>query len=536
MAFEFNWRGFAYCLVIIAFCIVAMWVFIPRAHAEESYAVVETIAETATSPTTVSYPNTSIYIEQGQVVYVGDYLDISGVVPPYPSLAYWNGYDMYDAPPTYNITLPERKSGYYKFYLDPEIFASRTGKWYKYDYKFERQGNNLAFIVRPQWFRNTTMTLANGTVVNISDIRSNTTEMVKPVPPLLPAKHEADYLISRAETFNISTSKLSALWLFNGDDNSILYSINNTEKQLTFNTTEIASLEPGDYKIIIQEIGDKATGLDVIFSGNTIRWFDRGLFTIHSVDTTNMVPDEVIKQMEAIFPRTLDNYTVKTVSVQEPAITIVRMDQVSVGSAKEFWHDSSLRGNVSLMDVRGYTNVLPGVPVSVTLDENRNDPREIAKKYTYTSNATGTYLGDWRMYRVYVPLYWDNLAPGMHTLTARTSLGGMVAHDFPVTEMPADSYIPPQTVRYVEDRNPWVPTPTPEIVKVVEQQVVTQQIPVPMPPSPEEVSVAAAKLTKEQNDKTATIIVMGTAALIMFAIAAWFVWSLYRARLKEVQK
>jgi len=88
-------------------------------------------------------------IQQGQTVYVNDTVDISGVVPPYPQLAYWDGVDMYSTPPTYTITLPVSHGGYYNFYVDPAIFATRLGRWYKYDSTigYEPKGNNLAFVV-----------------------------------------------------------------------------------------------------------------------------------------------------------------------------------------------------------------------------------------------------------------------------------------------------------------------------------------------------------------------------------------------------
>jgi len=88
-------------------------------------------------------------IQQGQTVYVSDTIDISGVVPPYPQLAYWDGTNMYDSTPTYIITLPANQTIWYNFYLDPAIFATRLGAWYKYDSTigYEPNGNSLAFVV-----------------------------------------------------------------------------------------------------------------------------------------------------------------------------------------------------------------------------------------------------------------------------------------------------------------------------------------------------------------------------------------------------
>lgn len=92
------------------------------------------------------------HIQQGQKVQVNDTIDISGVEPPYDQLAYWDGYDMYDSAPTYIINLPNNRHGWYNFYVDPGIFATRLGSWYKYDATvgYESRGNNLAFVVTKQ--------------------------------------------------------------------------------------------------------------------------------------------------------------------------------------------------------------------------------------------------------------------------------------------------------------------------------------------------------------------------------------------------
>src|SRR5271157_2530384 len=114
-------------------------------------------------------------IEQGDVVYVNDTIDISGIVPPYPYLAYWDGYDLYDTNASYLIDLPDTHSAYYNFSIDPAIFAQRLGNWYKYDGTFELSANNIAFIVEPEILKNSTMRYQNGTLVNLSvSIPSNT--------------------------------------------------------------------------------------------------------------------------------------------------------------------------------------------------------------------------------------------------------------------------------------------------------------------------------------------------------------------------
>jgi hypothetical protein len=90
---------------------------------------------------------------------VNDTIDISGVLPPYSQLAYWNGVNAYDSPPSYILTVSNIHNGLDNFYVDSSIFATRLGAWYKYDSDigYEPKGDNLAFVV----LKNTTPVTLN---------------------------------------------------------------------------------------------------------------------------------------------------------------------------------------------------------------------------------------------------------------------------------------------------------------------------------------------------------------------------------------
>ena len=192
------------------------------------YVPTPTIVPTSTptpAPTISSVP----YISQGQTVYVNDTIDISGVVPPYPELAWWNGYDMYDANASYIITLPSNKYGWYNFYLDPSIFTTRTGNWYKYADKFEPNGNSLAFVVMPQSMKNSTMRYNNGTLINISEqIINNYSNIEIPIEPPVEIKHTADYLLAIGDPFDISATNKTNIWLFGRVDQLLDYKSTNS--------------------------------------------------------------------------------------------------------------------------------------------------------------------------------------------------------------------------------------------------------------------------------------------------------------------
>lgn len=481
----FNWK---LILILLAIC-AGLLIIVDTVVAEESTAVI-------IPDITPVEPDIIPMIQQGDTVYIGDYVDVSGFCGGYLELAYWDGYDMYDSSPNYNFTFANGKKAYTHFYVDPAVFEGKYGRWFKYNREYEARGNNLAFIVAPKEYRNVSTTAKNGTITYANKTQEYEYPKMAIEDRLLPIKKVNDYIISSEEHFNLTTQGLSALWLFNPEDNSIIYTKSNSGN-LIIKASEIQSLEPGNYKILVQNVKNNATEFDVVYSDRKIKWFDRATFAVHEINTDSMVPDVAIKKLEQIFPQTRDTYTIKTLVISNPEITITSMQQMYVGVAKDVLHDYDARGNVSVMEVKGYTNVRDGVDISITLDEETTDPTEI-EKLTYHTVAIGGDLGEWRQYRVYVPLYWDSLEPGMHSLVARTELGGFVNADFPVIEMPPDSYQPPEIVRWAGDENPWKANLTHEIVTVVETKEVVKEVIKEVGPTDEQVYAQQKKIEDER--------------------------------------
>jgi hypothetical protein len=194
------------------------------------------------------------------------------------------------------------------------------------------------------------------------------------------------------------------------------------------------------------------------------------------------------------------------------------MDQVSTGSAKEYYKNPDSRGNVTLFDVKGYTNVQPGTIMNFALDE-----KDQTRVHWFNTTAMNGNPGDMRTFEVFIPVYWDDLKAGvMHTISGYTDIGGSIFRDFPVRESPDHSFIPEQSVKWIDDRNPWVPTPTPITVTQVVTQMVTVTIPVT--PSNEQVlaqQLEAVNITETQKEtdywngvKVAAVIVVILVILI----------------------
>lgn len=520
----FNWK---LIIILLAIC-VGLVILMGVVDGAESNVTI--IAEPTPAPTPLPPPTNIPMIQQGDDVYIGDYVDVSGFCAGYLELAYWDGYDMYDEPPTYNFTFANGKKAYTNFYVDPAAFEGKYGRWFKYNREYESRGNNLAFIVYPKEYRNVSATFQNGTVVYENKTEEYEYREFSVEERLLPIKKVNDYIISSEEHFNLTTEGLSALWLFDGKSNNIIYTTSKTGN-LIIKASDIDSLEPGNYKILIQKAEDNESNFDVIYNQaeHKIKWFDESVFDVHELNTDNMVPEVAIKKLVEIFPKTDDTYTVKTLTISDPEITVNSMEEMYIGAAKSILKDSDVRGNVSVMEVKGYTNVRDGVGISITLDEDTTDPRDI-KRMTYHTTAIGDDLGEWRQYRVYVPLYWDSLEPGMHTLVTRTELGGFVNADFPVIEAPPDSYQPPEVVRWVGDENPWKANLTYVTVIETKEVVVTKEIIKEVGPTDEQVYAQQKKVEEERFNWYMEIAKWVFGGLALVAILGYAAVVVYRGK------
>jgi hypothetical protein len=197
---------------------------------------------------------------------------------------------------------------------------------------------------------------------------------------------------------------------------------------------------------------------------------------------------------------------------------MTRCLNITISRADEVWHNGK-----AVLDIRGYTNVANGTPITVTLDEKN------FVDYKASTTAVRTSPGNLSYYRAYVPLDYENLAANAmnHTLIARTDIGGSIQKDFKISTMPADSFRPNATLKYIEGRNPFVPTPTPEVITVVKTQIVTQTITVPVTPSNETVYEQQKKAQEDVTYNWVTLAVTALVALIvligvgLYALMVW---------------
>ncbi len=484
--------------------------------------------------TPIPIPQLTHYISQGETIYVNDTVDISGVVPPYRYLAYWNGYDMYDSNASYIITMSQRKSDYYKFYIDPSIFETRIGKWYKYDGNFEKNANSLAFIVYPQSYRNSTMRYQNGTIVNISElVINNYTDYEIPINPPVEIKHVSDYLVARGDPLIIKTNTTTNVWLFGRLDKLLDFkSTNDTSIDLT--TDILSGFEPGSYTIKMQTVGNASNSFTVKYDIETekIKWFDSSTFSIKEIDTSGLSPRVLEEKFNDVLPSTLDVFTTYKFELQEPYIEIQNVRETftpnyTINEAGAIEYNT----NISYIEIKGYTNVAIGDTLKFIIDEKQQTPRTL-KYYTTTAVAGGTKdPGDMRWFDVLISLDKYNMPLGDHTVTAFTNLSNAgTVYTFTVYAAAPNSYVPPKTIRYVSGRygpEEFVPTPTP-IIETVTVPVPgpTQIVTVEVTPSDEKIK-EQQKIIADENLKIWGFRIIG-GALIVGII--WYLVSLYLRR------
>jgi hypothetical protein len=487
------------------FAILALGLICFPAFASE--AVVVYYTDEIVTPTPV--PTLIPYINQGDTVYVGDTVDLSGVLAPYPGMAYWDGFDMYDSVPRYNLTMPDGKRSYYHFYIDPNIFTGRMGYWYKYNGKFEKQGNNQLFFVMPAKTFNSTLTFPNGTSLNLSEVvkQNYTQHDIKPAP-LLPEKHISDYVVAKGDELVLPEGNYR-VWVFGRVSGIYANEGHNITKE------QITALDGGNYDIVFQYPGNN-TIYDAACDAKDCKTLIPGLYGQKPVDIYGYQPSVVYDKLKGMLAGTDDTLVEYDMQVENPYITIHQADEI------EYTTHSAL-------NVRGYSNVENGTKITVSLDEKNAYYKDIPNIQMQTT-AVRTSPGNLSYYSVNVPFDYDDLAADArnHTLTARTELGGIVQKDFKISIMPADSYRPNATLKYIEGRNPFVPTPTPEIVTIERTKIVTQTITIPVTPTNETVYEQQRKAQDDITNGWVSLAVTAIVALVVLIGLGWYAMRVWR--------
>lgn len=457
-------------------------------------------------------PNAVYRIEQGQDVYLNDTIDITGQGWG-EGIAWYGKYGEY-SDPKYILPFSNYRRDLYRFYINPDIFAERYGMWYQYYGNATEPRGNLAMFNVKAYSRNITTTYPNGTMIEQSVFVSNGTSSLKEVVQkevILPDIYVSDFVVARGDSLNTTASKA---WVFGRVDG--VY-----DSDGLLSEKDIWDLEVGSYKVVMHEPGRNGifeVGYDARNALLTSPW--RSVKQVNINDASPMV---VMDRFKSMIKNTDDRIDTVNMEVQEPEITIARIDDVAAGNRIP----EAYEPGVTLLDVRGYTNTENGTLLSFQIDPDSG------KHKVWTTQAQQSSPGNMRFYQVYIPINKNQMTNGMHTIKGWVGDRAQVFADFPISELPADSFVPNATVRYVGDRNPWVAPVVVNVTVEVTKEIV-RTVTVEVTPHPDVVYEQQLK-ARQQTDKefwdgVTAIAGIGFLALIALSFLGYVATVLYRGK------
>jgi hypothetical protein len=368
-----------------------------------------------------------IEIGQGDNVYLGEYVDITGVVSWQAQFAYWSvGYPMSDLPDA----IIDASSFQHNYYIDPTKY--RVGTYYKWDGKYERSGNMLAFYVkageRPIITPTPTPT-PQPTINPITDPYS-----IRPIP-------ETDILLARGGELkyiynNGKDSGGAWLWFFDHSTQylGMIMFKNETIYTFPFVNAITQTMGPGNYKGYIQFAGANKKQ-DVFYSsGNTL---DSIYKLVPKVDlfgkTREQYRTEFLRMAED--PLYSDDILVPiNLTIEDPVLRITEYYE---------WGDNLI--------VEGKTSLSVDTNITCIVDDAHWVTAKEKADNTYPVIVTGG-IDTERSFSVSMPLKWGELSIGEHLIELNVEDKGISLHthkEFDIT----NTYV--------------IPTPTPATVKVV---------------------------------------------------------------------
>lgn len=439
-----------------------------------------------------------VEVHQGDTVYTGDICDLRLVEGWYGKLVHHD-----------NGRVVDISSFTRKIYINPDIFTpGRWDQWSDFDFD-ESNGNTIAFNVK------------KGPRPAIEQI--NFTEeaptAIKPYIQPVPTKHVSDYVVARGDPIIIKVPNSSKIWMFGSKMG--YYGMPSVNGSVYISGEQTTNMYPGTYVLAIDSPGNQSSGTNIRYDNATdrIEYFDPSAFVVKSIDLQGLDPRTRYDRFRSIGGKAADIYTEKEIVVEDPYIEIISADQV--------YHINK----TAAQTIRGYTNAQIGTNITVVVDKTRH-LRDELKYSTYYGSARGDFTepGNLRWFEISVPLLLDNFAAGPHEITVAVPNGGSASVDFYVYESPEHSFIPNNTVKYVNGSE-WRPDPTPRVVTEIVTQTIIQTVTIPVTPSNEQV-YAQQKLAEDAKWKENWVLagnaVAGVLALGVFAGMVWYARSVWR--------
>jgi len=460
---------------------------------------------------------TIVIVNQGDTVYWNHWYDIRSLSPwPNPEVAYFNVYSKYDygycsGTPNKTVNVLEYQA---KFYIDPAIFT--PGTWFKWGTeKCEPAENQVAFIVSE---KPVPIIIENKTIIVIENVTAVPTT---PSYPKIPVKHISDLLVARGDPVSFTNEAIkdgSHVWILGREsikEYENLLDIHSDNGVLNIPTADIQNLNPHEYTILVDNPGTNTiTEAEYNQANQEIR---SPFYKTPEINAAGYSGSVLLDKLLPWFRQySDDSITVLEMSVQDPMVEIRTID--------EMWVNST-----SVLDVQAYTNVAEGTIATAYLDYNPDDHSVHIKSWATT--VTGDDHGDMRTILATVPIDWENINPGEHSITIIVPQGKAFSTvPFHVYSLPEGQKKPLMHTLYAggDEFKPvvtvTVPVPGPT-------RIVTQIVTVQLTPDYD-------TLAKAQNDKwwitfiqiAETILMWGFIVLAVGSFIAYIAWIYFRGK------
>lgn len=486
---------------------------IPPTYIDNTTSVVVT-----PTPTPIPTPMGPLFRPMmGDEVFVGEYVDATGCTGWATSIAYYDGWGN-EGDPTYVLKLP-LMSKLYKFYIDPTIFNTRPGNWFQYygHNVDDSKGFIKAFKV-VRGFRNTSTTYNNGTI-NFDNSTGNRTG-VDIISPPVATKHVSDFLVARGNNLTIKTNDVARVWIFGTNDG--IYNLKTWNNSVFVNTSMINSLRLGDYKVLIQTPGSDRE-FNVLYNPEkrvlNALYSTQDSWTSKEYDVSDLSPLMLYDKLIIEIDKTNDGYKTLKLVVEDPMLDIISQDEVDLKIAR-------------VLRLLGYTNVEAGTKMCFGIDDSikymNTNIKNIDKPTCVV--AEGSDVGDMRYFVASVPFRYEDLSVGRHFITGITAIGGSMTTGFDVyttfDDKPRNS-----SIKYIGG-NEFIAKPTPEIIKVVQTQivreVVTQKVIVQLTPDAQQLYENEKRVKEDENNRMMGYIVISVCGLLILILGGWYAISVIR--------
>ncbi|MDD2246329.1 MAG: hypothetical protein PHC39_04525 [Proteiniphilum sp.] len=455
----------------------------PVETTQQSYVVVETPTPTPVMMTPVPYPTNvdpGRRIDQGECVAIGETIDIAGLGWYTGDITYYGRY--YDGISGDNASWQAVYSVDYRnltnFYVEPEFFKYHTGYWYIDTYLEESHGNTRLFKVAQTCVKTPK---ENQTVIQEAINQSKIFMEYAKNKSALPVKYEPgyDFIISKNVTTPMNSPNGSkSAWVFGINTPDKFYDMDLPYDIIRFNKEDTVNLPEGQYDVFFINPGR---------NGIIEETYDRSTKTIVSpfrsqedIPTIGVGSRLVESMLETKISESYDDSVSKwKIILQDPSIQIMKIDQMP------------LSNNHSYIVIAGYTNANAGDYLNIQFDADRINPNKGVSRNWEAVVVDPMGMNAYRIWNVSFIMDFNMIPMGQHSFTVTSKDGASATVPIYRRAELAGHYIPPEEMGFFSN-SPFIPTPTPQVIKEIEKVQITviQTITIPVTPSQESVNNA----------------------------------------------